>query len=595
MNSETLRFFRIPLFVLFTIIIYLISLAFIHIDNNVEILILLNGISLGSLQLIEDTIDSILKKDLALDYIAILAIITGLLTQQFLVSAVIVLMLSGGQSLEKYAMNKAKKSLTKLSNRIPNEVNIWNGNKIKEKIKIEKVAINDFIAIRKGEVIPLDGELISIKAQIDESSLTGEPYTQEKVKGSIIRSGTVNDGDLIVLKVTKGDKDSSYKKIIELVKKAQNEKSPFIRLADQYSGYFTIITLLLAGFTYLISQDPLRILAVLVIATPCPLILATPIALIGGVNSAAREKIIIKEIQSLEILARVNTIIFDKTGTLTLGKPVLSKIKIFDNSYTEEQVLQISASIEMSSLHPFAKAIVRKAKDLNLKLASIDNVKENAGIGISGNYNNKIYTISKSKENDSTISLYSEDKKICNFDFEDKIKPGTIKILEQLLSMGLELHMFTGDKQERAEKIINDLKVPITLKSECTPEEKNKGIEELKRNGKVTAMIGDGINDAPALALADVGLVFSNEEQTAASEAADVVFLTSNIDSVYDSIKISKRTIHIAKQSILSGISLSIIGMLFASFGFIIPVIGAVLQELIDVSVIFNALRASRK
>ncbi len=588
-----LNTFRIPAVVLFGIIVY-VFLLFLKLDTF-AILVGLFVTLLGSYRLFYETATSILKKQFALDYIAILAILVSIATREYLVATILALMISSGRTLEDYGVSQAKKSLTKLAERIPNEIFLWKNGKIGEKIKIDKVKKGDEVVVRKGEVIGLDGILISKDGLTDESSLTGEPYAIEKIQGDPIRSGTINIGDLIVVRVIKEQKDSTYGKIVEMVKNAQEEKSPMVRMADKYSGVFTIVTLAITGFAYTLSGfDLTRALAVLAIATPCPLIIATPIALLGGVNAASKKNVIVKKLASLEVLSRAQALIFDKTGTITLGKPIVVEFKN-QSKYKETELLEIAESIERNSLHPLAKAVVEFAKEKKTKIIHAQNIQEKIGDGILGTVNGSIYKLAKMESKEGmAIGIYEKNTLLAYFKFEDEIKKESKTIIHTLKNKGFELFIFTGDKKQAAEKLVKNLGLDVTIKAECTPEDKQKGIVELKKRGKITAMVGDGINDAPALALADVGMVFSNEEQTAASEAADLVFLGGNFSLVVDSINIAKRTIYIAKQSIFVGIGISIVGMIFASLGFIPPIGGAFLQEAIDVAVIINALRASR-
>jgi heavy metal translocating P-type ATPase len=596
MNQKALLLntFRIPAIVVLTIVFYLILLI-LKLDLAAAIVAIFATL-LGSYRLFYETATSLLKKNFALDYIAILAILVSLATQEYLVAAILALMIASGRTLEDYGVSQAKKSLTKLAERIPNEVILWINGKIGAKVRIEKVRKGQQIFVRKGEVIGLDGVLASEDGLTDESSLTGEPYTIEKISGDPIRSGTINIGQPIVIKVTKESGDSTYNKIIAMVKNAQEEKSPFVRLADSYSGVFTIVTLCITGFAYVYSGfDLIRALAVLAIATPCPLIIATPIALLGGVNASSKKHIIVKKLAALEILARAQAIIFDKTGTITLGKPKVSQFKNLSKNYTDKEIWAIAESIERNSLHPLAKAVVTFAKDNQAPILHAEKIEEKVGSGISGVLNKKIYTLSKlpSKEG-MMIGVSAGNEQLATFVFEDEIKQESKAIIKDLKRRGFQLFIFTGDKKEAAEKVVEALGEDIIIKAEAKPEDKQQGIADLKKKGIVTAMVGDGINDAPALALADVGMVFSNEEQTAASEAADMVFLGGNFSLVIDGLNIAKRTISIAKQSIFVGIGISILGMVVASLGFIPPIGGAFLQEAIDVAVIINALRASR-
>ena len=595
MNKQLnlLNTFKIPAIILVGIFIY-IALEILRIKTPaiaVAVFITL----LGSYRLFKESVLGLLKKQYALDYIAILAIVVSLITQEYIVAAILALMIESGRTLEDYGVAQAKKSLTKLAERIPDQVVLWENKKAGAKISIGKVKIGDYILIRKGEVIGLDGILDSEAGFTDESSLTGEPYAVEKIKGDPVRSGTINVGDAIIIKVTKVQADSTYKKIIDLVKKAQDEKSPFIRMADKYSGFFTIITLVITGFAYVFSGfDLTRALAVLVIATPCPLIIATPIALLGGVNSASKKNIIVKKLASIEVLARARALIFDKTGTITLGKPRVIEFKN-ESEYKDLDLLAVSEAIERNSLHPLAKAIVDFAKDKHSKVIHAENIEEKVGHGISGTVEGKRYRLTKMQSKDGmSIGIYGSKNLLAFFRFDDEIKQESKNIIQNLKNWGFELYIFTGDKKEAAEKLVKKLDLDVVINAECTPEDKQEGIQNLKKEGKITAMVGDGINDAPALALADVGMVFSNEEQTAASEAADIVFLGGNFSLVVESLIIARRTIKIAKQSIFFGIGLSILGMVVASFGFVPPIGGAFLQEAIDVAVIVNALRTSR-
>lgn len=546
--------------------------------------------------MLKETVISLKKRQLALDYIAILAIVVGLLTGEFLVAAILALMVSSGRTLENYGVSQAKKSLTQLIDRIPTDVTLWQHNQPGSKEKLDKITVGTEIFIRKGEVIGLDGLLVSKAAETDESSLTGEPYFIEKIAGDIIRSGTINIGQSIVIKVTKAEKDSTYKKIIDLVQQAEAEKSPFIRLADRYSTLFTLITLAIAGFAYVYSHfDSSRLLAVLAVATPCPLIIATPIALLGGVNASAKRKIIVKKLAALEMLSRVNTLLFDKTGTITLGVPKLTRLLISDKRYPTSRVLSIAGAIERNSLHPLAKAIVTEAQAKNAPIISASKITEVIGSGISGIIEHKEYTLSKVKETlGMSIALTQNGQKVAVFQFTDELKGESKETIASLIAHGFELKILTGDKIAAAQQVVKQLGSNVQIHAECSPEDKQKEIQEFKKQGKIIAMVGDGINDAPALALADVGLAFSNQEQTAASEAADIVFLGGDFSMVFQSLRIAKRTITIAKESILWGIGLSISAMVLASFGLIQPLVGAGFQEAIDVAVILNALRASR-
>lgn len=593
-TKEVAITFKMPLVILLGILLSLV-LKNLFQRPSLSDYIILGIVVVGSFKLFKSNLISLIHKKFALDYIALLAIIVAVGSRQYLVAAIIVLMLSGGTTLEEYGTTKAKQSLTALTDRIPNTVSLWQNGTVIRVVRNDLVKIGQEILVRKGEVIPLDGILTSDKGLADESSLTGEPYMIEKIGGDEIRSGTINRGELMVIKVTKIDKDSTYRKIIKMVQDAQSQKAPLIRLANRYSTLFTLITLVIAAGSYFIFHDFSRVLSVLVIATPCPLILATPIALMGGMNAAAKKRIIMKKLSSIEIMSKVDSIIFDKTGTITLGKPQIKKVDLIDKSYDINKIFSISEAIERNSLHPLAKAIVATAREKKVDFKKASNVKETIGVGITAEIDGEHYILSKIQNYDRmAIQLKHNDRQIAVFEFEDQIKKESKNTIQKLKGLGLTISIFTGDKRKAAEDTIKQLGEVIKIKAEMKPEDKKNGIEELKKIGKITAMVGDGINDAQALALADVGMVFSNEERTAASEAADVVFLGGDFSSVTDAIFIAKKTIHIALQSILFGIGISTIGMVLAAFGFISPIKGAFIQESIDVLVILNALRASK-
>lgn len=600
MNKPTTQLMHIahifyaPLIVLAGIIVSLLLDAF-HAPPVFGTILLLGVIVYGSYGLFFETYQALRERRFALDYIAITAILLGVVTGNYLVAAIIVLMLSGGTTLEKYGMEQAKSSLTALADRIPNSVLLADGEGVGEAIPIDLVKVGQHIYVRRGEVIPLDGVLVSKLGLADESTLTGEPYEMEKRHGDVVRSGTVNIGNAMIVEVTHERAHSTYAKIVAMVQAAQEEKSPFIRLADRYSVIFTIITYSIATGAYLLSGSWDRVLSVLVIATPCPLILATPIALMGGVSAAARRRIIMKRLVTIEALSRITDVIFDKTGTITLGKPTVERIEIKNATVTKKEIMSIAAGIERSSIHPLAKAVVLYVKEQGFKSVLATDIHEEIGQGISGKVDNKTYTLQKAGgEEGMAIDVMCGKSTLARIHFEDHIKKESKKTIEQLNKLGLAIHIYTGDKQHAADRIGTQLGIPLTIKAQCSPEDKQNGIIALQKEGRVTAMVGDGINDAPALAMADVGMVFSHEEQTAASEAADVVFLGGDFESVIDTVKISKRTIHIATQSIVAGIGISTVGMLIAAFGFIPAVVGAFVQEAIDIMVIFNALRASK-
>ena len=586
------RSFKIPLLVTLSLPLYII-LSYLNL-SSLAVFLALASIILGSYKLVIETLSDIKKGQFGLDYIAILAITFSVVAHEYIVGIILALMLASGRNLEEFASTSAKKSLTALTERIPHDISVEKNGIITSK-EVTSIKIGEIIIVRKGEVIPLDGTLQSVAGIVDESSLTGEAFPVDKFKGDMLRSGIVNVGDTIRILVIKEEKDSTYKKIVGLVERAQQGKAPFVRLANKYSIYFTIITFIIAAFAYFLRPGFESILAVLVVATPCPLILATPIALMGGMNAQAKKRIIIKKLAVIEMLSRIDTIVFDKTGTITLGRPKVVDFTLKDNSIQKTKILSVASALERNSLHPLAKAIVEYAKNAPV-LPSTD-VSEKVGKGITGTVNGKTYTLKKLKENDTSemkIALYKKDKVLAVFVFEDEVRNESKEIINKLKALQMDIKIFTGDTKKTAEALVKKMGLAIEVRAGLSPEEKQIGIEELKKDGRRVVMVGDGINDAPALALADVGIVFATEEQTAASVASDIVILNGNFSSVLYSILSSRRTISIAKQSIIAGIGMSVICMVAASLGLIPPLLGAIIQEGIDVAVIINALRASK-
>ena len=590
--SKYRRLFIIPLIIIGWIVGYF-ALRFFDLSQIANYLIILT-IVIGSAQLMQDTYRSIMNREFALDYLAIIAILVGVISWEYIVAAVIVLMMAGGNALEKYGIAQAKQSLTWLIDRIPNTVTVIHEGSCTPTAR-ESVMIGSDILIKKGEVVPLDGILTSANASIDESSVTGEPYPQDHVQGNIITSGTVNIGETIVITVTRLDADSTYNQIIQLVASAQEDKSPFIRLADRYSVIFTIIALSIAWFAYRLHRDINYVLAVLVIATPCPLILATPIALMWGMSSAARKLIIVKNLTAIEALSRVDALVFDKTGTITLGKPEFVDIEIYDTTLDHDTILALAGSIENNSVHPFAKAIVQYMKDQKITPVITTNIREVVWHSIAGDYQWHSYRLGK-VDNDvgMSIGMRKDDVLAAKFILEDRIKSDSVDAIRGLIHDKLQVSVYTGDNAQAANQIVSQIDPMIQVVADCTPQDKQAGIAQLHEQWRVVAMVWDGINDAPALALADVGMVFSNNEQTATTEAADVVFLNGNFRNVVDVLHISSQAVLIAKQAIWFGIGLSTVGMIAASLWYIQPIVWAGLQEVIDVVAILYALKASR-
>ena len=529
-----------------------------------------------------------------LDYIAFLALFTAAIFGEWLSGAVLAFMVSVSAALEMFGTRRAEKTLRGLFESIPKEVLMQTdaGGVAKP---IQDVQDGEIFLIRTGEMVPLDAELLSETALLNEANLTGEMEPVIYTAGKFIKSGCINLESMITLQARGTFEHSSYRKILTLVEEGKRKQSPLVRLAEQSNTVFTVVALGIALAALVIFQDWGRFLAVLVIATPCPLLIAAPVSFLGGLGRAARNNIIIKSPSVLEALAKTKTIFFDKTGTLTLGEPALKRIERVQSSYTEDQALEIAAALEWGSLHPIAKSLVKSNEVRTGKHLVVSQFEETLGSGISGTIDGKRYHIGKSTahsmEEGIVSELSCEGVAIARFIFDDVIKDDVEKLFEYFRTRGYALGILTGDKRDNAHRLFGRFKIPVY--AECAPDKKSTLVMQRQADGMLVGMVGDGMNDAPALALADVGIVFSGTENSASIEAADVAILGRDAWKIRDAVHIGRRSYQVARQSIVIGIGLSCIGMLFAFFGFIPPVYGAVLQEVIDVVVIVNALRST--
>ncbi len=539
------------------------------------------------------------------DILAATAIITSVVMGEYWAGMIIVLMLTGGEALEDYAEERAKTELTALLERAPTKAHVQRGRKLID-VPVSSLRAGDKIVIKPGEVVPVDAVILEGVASFDESSLTGESLPEIKKPGQELLSGSINMDGLITAKALRSAEDSQFEQIIKLVRSAEASKAPFVRMADRYSIPFTIIAFGLGFGAWFLSGDSLRFLQVLVVATPCPLILGAPIALISGMSRAAKHGIIMKTGSSLERLAAIKTIGFDKTGTLTKGEPRVANITVF-KPFSRETVLSLAAALEQNSNHVLAKAIVDKAIGSKTKIPKAKKVRELAGNGLIAHVQGKEilvgrfglitdYDVSlprnfKADSVQQTAAFVAIDKVMAGIiTFRDEIRPESKRTLARLREMGIEhILMVTGDNKATAKAIAKTLGIK-EVRAEALPADKIKAVEQTKI--KPVGFVGDGVNDAPVLAASDVGIALGAKGSTAASESADVVIMLDNIEQVATGVEIAKRTFFIAKQSILLGIGISVGLMLIFATGRFIPVYGAAVQEVVDVIVIFNALRA---
>jgi heavy metal translocating P-type ATPase len=579
-----------------------------------------------------DTIKGMFQRHFAADIVATLAILTAIITNDTFPGVVIVIMQSGGKSLEDYAYRRATASLDELLKRSPKIAHRKKNKEQIEDIDVATIRIGDVLVIRPGDLIPADGTIISGSALIDESSITGEPFSKTKGMGEGVLSGTVNTGGAFEIEAIRIAQESQYSKIVKLVEKAKEEKAPIQILADKYAVWFTPLTLIMCGFGWLFTQNVESILSVLVVATPCPLIFAAPVAIIGGINKAAKQNIIVKNGAAIEQISKADVLIFDKTGTITYGEPVIEEILLLDNSkknnvdvniqYTKDDILFKVASLEQLSSHSSAQSIVREAKKKFKELILPTGFREKPGLGVAGYVSNDYILIgtfsfiesernrSASRDtvnrNDDLLNLIKGLQKhgkmavfvninginVGIIKFADKIRKGTHIMVRNLKKDGIkETVMLTGDSEDNAKYIANKAGID-SYNFDLLPEDKVNEVKKLKEKFRNIIMIGDGINDAPALATATVGVAMGAKGTAISVEAADVVLLEDDITMVSKIIHIGKATVTIVKQSIFVGMGISFFLMILASLGLITPSIGAMLQEALDIGVILNALRA---
>lgn len=568
---------------------------------------------IGGLPIAYKTILGMFKGHFASDIVAMLAIVTAIIMDQAFAGAVVVLMQSGGEAIEQYGFRRATSSLKELIARAPKFAYRKIDSHI-EKIEISQISVGDILIVRTGDLIPVDGTITEGSCEIDEAAVTGEPLARSKTKGDTVLSGTVNVTGTFEMRADKLSQESQYAKIIELVRQAQAEKAPIERLADRAAIFFTPLTLFMAAFGYFWSHDPITILAVLVVATPCPLILATPLAVMGGINRAADEGIIVKGGTPIEQIGTTRAVMLDKTGTITYGSPFVENIIPFGEEKSQD-LLYKAAAIEQLCSHSVAKAIADKGLEEFKTLPLPKNSSEVPGRGVRGELDGELYIIGSYsfleqelgkgclQEYQKTIDRYYIQEKVLTFMakngkclgffvLSDHIRPGIPAMIQKLHALGVkEVIMLTGDSRRNAEVISKQAGIK-NVQAELLPEEKVETVRKMMKIYGTVAMVGDGINDAPALATATVGIALGASGSAISAETADIVLLVDDPTKVADAVEIGQRMIHIAKQSIYIGIGLSFILMVFAVFGYIQPVIGALLQEIIDVAVILNALRA---
>lgn len=556
------------------------------------------------------TLRGMLAGRFASDLVAALAIVGALALAEPIAGLVIVLMLTGGEALERYAEGRASDAVRALEESAPRTAHRLIGTRVDD-VRAADVSTGDLLLVRPGELIPCDAIVVDGRSHVDVSRLTGEPLPITAESGARLMSGSVNGEGSLTVRAIATASESQYAHIVALVRSAQASKAHLQRLADRYAVWFTPLTLAMCVVVYVFTREPVRVLAVLMVATPCPLILATPIAFIGGINLAARRHIIVRTGDALERLAGITTIIFDKTGTLTIGRPAVSRV-VPASGLTEHDVLAAAGAVEQGSSHLLARTLVEAAEAAGIALRTPRDVIESAGRGVTGQVDGRSVTVgSRSFVLELHPRIASEldaldhagrleafvavDGRAAGVvEYADRLRAELHDAMARLARLGLtDTILLSGDRSAnaRAAAAVAGIK---EVAGDLMPEDKVDAVRRLVAAGRAVLMVGDGTNDAPALSAATVGVALGGHGGGITAEAADVVVLADDLRAVPEVIGIGRRTMRIARESLRVGLGLSALAMVLAAFGLVAPAVGAVLQEVIDVAVIVNALRTAR-
>ncbi|HJB09232.1 MAG TPA: cadmium-translocating P-type ATPase [Candidatus Brachybacterium merdavium] len=553
-----------------------------------------------------------------IDILAVTAILSTILVGEHIAALIVCLMLTGGEALEDYAASRAKKSLSSLLERAPQVAHRLQHDGSTVDVPLEEVEIGDRLLVRPAEVVPVDGILSdspegeTVEADFDESSLTGESLPVTRRTGEEILSGALNGQQAVVVEATAAAKDSQFARIVELVSEASESRAPMVRLADRYAVPFTLAAYAIGGIAWAIAGDPVRFAEVLVVATPCPLLIAPPVAFLGGMSRAAKNGVMVKSGGTVETLGRVRTAAFDKTGTLTYGRPELLSICPATDArgrpvVSPEELLRLTGSAEQYSVHVLADTIRAAAAARGLELISASEAREEATNGIQAEIEGRDVIVGKSsyvnahttgvelaelQPGQSAVYIGIDGAFAGTLILSDRLRANATATLAELERQGVGRRvMLTGDAEDTARHIAAQAGID-EVQADLLPEDKVRLVQEVEP--RPVMMVGDGVNDAPVLAVSDVGIAMGARGSTAASETADVVIVRDDISRAAVAVSVGRRTLRVAKESIWVGIALSIVLMLIAAFGIIPAIIGALLQEVVDIVAIANSLRAMR-
>ncbi len=557
----------------------------------------------GGLPLVFKTVRGALRGRLAADIVAALAILTALVFGEYFAGTVVVLMQSGGEALETYAMRRASASLGALLARAPKIAHRVSGQQL-EDVPVEAVNRDDLLIVKPGDLVPVDGVVTAGTSAVDQSALTGEPIPIRALPGTELMSGSVNLDGALTLRALRKSADSQYQQIVLLMERARADKPPIVRIADRFAVWFTPVTLAMCGVAYVVTHNPASVLAVLVVATPCPLILAAPVAVIAAISRAAASGIIVKSGAAIEQVGRARVVVFDKTGTLTLGRPLVEEVSVA-NGRTPDEMLRLASAVEQLSAHHLGQAVADAGRRRGLIIPPAADVRETPGLGVSGTVEGHAVDVGSAAylasrgigpsdgATERTSAFVAIDGRYAGFiTFADRMRHQVPALMQQLARLGVvDTVMLTGDRLETAEAIAAQAGIR-TVRANLLPADKVTAVQELKRHRGAVVMVGDGINDAPALAAATVGVAMGEHGPAASAEAADIVLLVDDISRVGEAIALSQRMRRIILQSVGIGLGVSFALMVVASTGRIPPSVGALLQEALDAAVILNALRA---
>ena len=561
---------------------------------------------IGLLPALYSMIKDIQQRTMGSDLLAVISLFATLLTHELFAASIIALMLATGRMLESWAVGQAERQLKSLISRMPriaNRIEISGSVEKITQIAIEEIRIGDRLLVRGGEITPCDGNLLGT-ATLDESALTGEPLPVQRVEKEAVSSGVLNAGAPFEFVATSTAENSTYEGIIKLVKAAHAKSAPGVRLANTWALRFVPIALIVAAAAWIITGEVERAVAVLVAATPCPLILAVPIAIVAGLSQSAKNGAIVKGGAILELLSRTESVLLDKTGTLTHGGPVISKIASAPN-YTHDQVLQIAASLDQYSPHMVAKSIVKYAKSKNIQIFTCTDVSEVAGHQISGDLNGVKTTVGQLTTGKPgwldfaaplIVAISQNDQLIGVIGLEDPLRSESKQMIQDLHAIGVtRIALVTGDRRESADAVAHELGIKEVFAHVTAAQKLEITESAMKSSSGTVIVVGDGINDAPALAAAHVGVAMGARGATAASEAADVIIVEDSIDRLIRAITIAKRARRKALQAAGLGMTLSLFIMATGAFGITSASQGAIAQEIIDILAILWALTTLKR